>query len=143
MELTAYISARDTDRLSARMAKIISVSNKSDNVLQGETYFLETKTLNLRPGMRLYAWIPEDKNLKWGVVIEDEALVWHAGQMWAYIQTDEEYFVRKALINPIDTGDGWFVQENFDEGDSVVVQGAQLLLSEEYRGFIPDEDDDP
>ena len=134
---------RDTNRFSARDAKVLSISNKMEMTTQGETFYLETDSAQLRPGMRLYVWIPVDSNIKWGVNISDDALVWHAGKLWAYVKTEDDLFLRKALIEPIDTGEGWFVTANFRPGDEVVVEGAQLLLSEETRNTIPDEDDDP
>jgi hypothetical protein len=42
-------------------------------------------------------------------------------------------FVRRetSLTSPL--GDGWFMQRGFAPGDRVVVEGAQQLLSEEFR----------
>ncbi len=35
-----------------------------------------------------------------------------------------------------------FIQQPLKEGDNLVITGAQMLLSEEFKGQIPAEDDD-
>jgi hypothetical protein len=41
------------------------------------------------------------------------------------------------------TREGWIVKQGFHAGEQIVLHGAQMLLSEEFRWSIPDEDDDP
>ncbi len=71
-----------------------------------------------------------------GVVVPDSAVVWLDGKAWAYVQKGREQFVRQEVSTNRPKGDGWFVTENFSAGDRVVAQGAQLLLSEEFRAQI-------
>ncbi len=139
---TVFIN-KNNNRLEAREASLISASNVINSSIQGESFYLHTDSKNLRPGMRLNVWIPKNERYLHGVVVPDSSIIWHLGVPWAYVQEYDEYFIKKALVNPIDTGSGWFVSENFTPGDKVVVEGAQLLLSEEFRNFIPDEDDKP
>ncbi len=75
-----------------------------------------------------------------GVVIPDSAVVWLDGRAWAYVQKDRERFIRQEVVTNHPGGKGWFVTKNFQAGDYVVVQGAQLLLSEEFRAQIHIED---
>jgi hypothetical protein len=51
--------------------------------------------------------------------------------------------VRRPVRNLRPLDDGWFATDRSLEGQKLVGTGAQLLLSEEHRRHIPDEDDDP
>jgi hypothetical protein len=70
------------------------------------------------------------------VVVPDSATVWLGGKAWAYVQKGREQFVRLEISTNHPMGEGWFVTKNFSAGDLVAVQGAQLLLSEEFRSQI-------
>ncbi len=70
------------------------------------------------------------------VVVPDAAVVWLDGKAWVYVQKGPERFVRKELSSDRPSASGWIVKKNFLPGDRVVVQGAQLLLSEEFRSQI-------
>lgn len=93
----------------------------------------------LQPGMNLVARLPVGKRLR-GVVIPHTAIVWWQGQAWVYAQTAPSRFTRRAV--PIDQplGDGYFATRGFAPGAQVVTQGAQVLLSEEFRSQIQPED---
>jgi len=68
------------------------------------------------------------------------AVVWYAGRPWVYLQNDDETFQRHPLENWRATGDTWWVREAL-AGRRIVVRGAQLLLAEEFRAQVPEEDD--
>jgi hypothetical protein len=65
-----------------------------------------------------------------------------AGQPWLYVQTGPERFERRAIAHYRDLGAVWFVTAGVVPGETVVARGVQLLLSEEFRRRIPDEDED-
>ncbi|MGE5174109.1 MAG: hypothetical protein ACM3MD_09810 [Betaproteobacteria bacterium] len=71
-----------------------------------------------------------------GVVVPDSAVVWLDGKAWAYVQKGREPFFRQEVSTNHPVGEGWLVTKHFSAGDRVVVQGAQLLLSEEFRSQI-------
>jgi hypothetical protein len=75
-----------------------------------------------------------------GVVIPDSAVVWLDGRAWAYVQKGRGSFIRQEVVTNHPVEKGWFVTKKFQNGDRVVVQGAQLLLSEEFRVQIQIED---
>ena len=77
-----------------------------------------------------------------GVLIPLSAVVWHVGKAWVYTTKDGSHFSRKELVNPNDVGEGWFDSQTFNVGDEVVVVGAQLLLSEELKYQIRNENED-
>jgi len=90
-----------------------------------------------------------------GVVVPESAIVWLDGQAWLYLQrppsalpaepeggdTSEsaDRFVRRRVPMDEPVAGGWRGTEGFSPGDAVVVTGAQVLLSEEFRSEIPGE----
>jgi hypothetical protein len=63
-------------------------------------------------------------------------------QSFVYIKSDSETFIRRKIENYAVTPDGYFVENDLKPGEYIVTTGGQLLLSEEFRVQIPDEDDD-
>jgi membrane fusion protein, multidrug efflux system len=76
------------------------------------------------------------------VRIPESAVVWQAGQSWIFIQTDTEQFERKAVRLGLPVPGGWQLEGEIPVGTAVVTQGAQLLLSEESRTQIRNENGD-
>jgi hypothetical protein len=140
----ALFVARDHDRAHAAKAELISPAPATDDLVQGETWFFHTADEHLRAGMRVHAWAPAGGEQRQGVVIPLSAVVWHAGKPWAYRRVGEDGFARTEIAGYRDYGygGGWFVEKGFAPGESIVVTGGQMLLSEEFRGQIPDKDDD-
>lgn len=137
-----YIAALP-DRAQAQPARLVAPAPRTHASLQGETYYFRAAAERLRTGMRVTAWIPVGSAPEQGVLVPAEAVVWHAGKPWVYVQRDEAHFIRVNLIDPKDLGSGWFVHDNLSAGDRVVLSGGQMLLSEEFRWQIPDEDEKP
>ena len=91
--------------------------------------------------MRVAAWIPEQGENQSGVIIPKSALIWYMDQAFVYIKTDAEQFSRRTIDQYWATSDGYFVGGGINAGEQLVVTGGQMLLSEEFRGQIPNEDD--
>ncbi|MGR9072019.1 MAG: efflux RND transporter periplasmic adaptor subunit [Gammaproteobacteria bacterium] len=140
-EITDIYVHRSGKRSLAKPAQMISASPKSHHLAQGDSYFYETDGDDIRPGIRFNAWIPQRSRLT-GVMVPESAVVRHLGQTFAYIETEEDFFTRQAISGLIFTEQGIFVKEGLSPGDRLVIEGAQTLLSEEFRAQIPDEDDD-
>ena len=68
-----------------------------------------------------------------GVVVPTAATVWYAGQTWAYVQTAADRFARVPVPADAPVAGGQYVAGGIAPGAKVVVQGAQLLLSEELK----------
>lgn len=66
-----------------------------------------------------------------GVLVPLPAVVWHAGQPWAYVRRDGAHFARIWLKQAMETQGGFVVADAIKPGDQLVSQGAQLLLSQE------------
>jgi len=134
--------ARNDLRQQARKAYFVSPALSSDPLLQGETYFFKTATGTLRTGMRLDAWIPQTNAALDGVFIPEQAVIWYQGKSWVYIQVEEDLYQRRPLGSSLITSGGFFSHTDFKVGESLVIRGGQMLLSEEFRWQILDEDDD-
>jgi len=135
---------RNDNRINARKAYLISPAPRTEPSLQGETYFFHARADRLRVGMRLRAWIPISGEVIEGVYAPADAVIWQAGKPWVYFHNGDDFFYRRALDSPSRLSDDWFIPSpQVREGELIVTTGAQMLLSEEYRWQIPDEDDDP
>ena len=76
-----------------------------------------------------------------GVIIPSNAVVWYAGTSWAYFKQGKDQFIRKPISADTEVEAGWFNQ-GIDANSEVVVNGAQLLLSEEFKYLIKNENED-
>lgn len=123
-------------------ATLVSSAPRTDPAFQGETWWFRAPAGRLRIGMRVDARIPTGAAGQAGVAVPVAAIVWHGGEPWVYVQLDDERYARRALEDWRERGDTWFVADALEPGERVVVRGAQMLLSEEFRWQIPSEDDD-
>jgi hypothetical protein len=139
---TPLFVARDSDRTRAVKAEPLSPAPRTDELVQGETWFYHTAGERLRSGMRVSVWAPLAGEKLDGVAIPLSAVVWQAGKPWVYRRIDAETFARTEIAAYRDYAGAWFVDRGFAPGEPIVVTGGQMLLSEEFRGQIPDEDDD-
>ena len=66
----------------------------------------------------------------------DEAVVQWDGLAWAYRSRGEGSFERVAVPTDRPIAGGWIAPRGLSPGDTVVVTGAQELLSEEFRARV-------
>ncbi|MDR5171590.1 hypothetical protein IHQ56_07165 [Methylobacillus flagellatus] len=123
-------------------AHLLALSPQADPVLQGKTYFYTAPATSLRAGMRLSTRELDTANMMTGVVIPQQAVVWYGGKAWVYRKHDADKFVREPINTDIESDNGWFNRDKFKPGDTIVTNGAQLLLSEELKYQITNENDD-
>ena len=107
------------------------------------------------PGMSVAVYLPVGSPVQ-GVLVPDSAVVWLQGKAWVYVKQvsdgsveanpnhaekaqPPDRFVRRAISTETPVSDGWFVANGVSAGEPVVVTGAQLLLSEEFKAEIPEE----
>ncbi len=129
-------------RHGPRSARYLSVAPQSDPTLPGATYLYLVQDPGLRYGMRVVGQLPLGGKARSGVIIPSTAIVWHGGQAWAYLKQDQGRFLRKPVATREAMGNGWFTDTGFVPGDQVVISGAQLLLSEEQKFQIRNENED-
>ncbi|MET1083519.1 MAG: metal transporter, partial [Burkholderiales bacterium] len=77
-----------------------------------------------------------------GVAVPWAAVVYPGGKAWAYVQTGTDEFARRAVETGAAVEGGWFNDKGLEPGEAVVVSGAQLLLSEELKYQIRNENED-
>jgi hypothetical protein len=126
----------------ARPARFVSASPQTDATLPGITYFYLVSARGLRIGMRVAGQLKLGGKTREGVIVPSAAVVWHGGKAWAYVKEQDDLFVRKEVSTAQELANGWFDASHFEPGDEVVVSGAQLLLSEEQKFQIRNENED-
>ncbi len=126
-------------------AEYVSAATEADIIGAGKTFYYSAPASHLRIGMRVAVETISAKSSKTtksnGVVIPSNAVVWYAGTPWAYFKQGEDQFIRKPIAANTEVDTGWF-NKGIDSDSEVVVRGAQLLLSEEFKYLIKNENDD-
>jgi hypothetical protein len=127
-------------------ATYISPATQSDTNGFGKTFYYSAAGDLLRIGMRVnVVKTSAASKTASGVVIPSNAVVWYAGKAWAYFKSgqdkDHVQFIRKPISTDTEVDEGWFNQ-GLAEDSEVVVSGAQLLLSEEFKYLIKNENED-
>ncbi|MDD2762148.1 MAG: hypothetical protein PHH11_17870 [Methylomonas sp.] len=130
------------NRSQAVTATLISPAPRVDPVTQGKRYFFSVEGGNLPFGAHIHAWIPTDAAQNAGVIIPENAVVWHLGQALVFIKTGDGDYKKRLLPEQIQIEGGYFAATGFVAGEEIVTTGAQTLLSQELKKQIPDEDDD-
>lgn len=126
----------------AIQAQFVSASPQTDAAMQGETFYYRAPADTLRVGMRVSIKINNSKEPAKGVIVPRSAIVWYGGLAWVYRKADKDRFLRTPVSTENETEDGWFNHAGLKAGDEVVTRGAQLLLSEEFKYQITNENDD-
>ncbi|WP_394753112.1 hypothetical protein [Crenothrix sp.] len=128
-------------RHKASKAVFISDAPQMDSAFPGQRYFFQTQGKSIKPGMRVVAWIAEKKQAASGVMLAKSAAIWMLDQLFVYVKSGKDTFSRRLVNDYKVTSEGYFAVSGFDAGEEIVTTGAQMLLSEEQRRQIPDEDD--
>ncbi|HKB82015.1 MAG TPA: hypothetical protein VKD04_02290 [Burkholderiales bacterium] len=129
-------------RENSQVASFVAESPQIDPAFPGETYFYLVLGGGFRAGMRVAARVGMPGAPVSGVIVPAAAVVWHGGKAWAYVKEDEKTFSRHEVSTTDEMQGGWFNATGFDDDDEVVVSGAQLLLSEELKFQIRNENED-
>ncbi|MEY3650691.1 MAG: hypothetical protein RLZZ351_56, partial [Pseudomonadota bacterium] len=62
---------------------------------------------------------------------------------WVYKKEGKENFIRLPISTEQPSKDGWFIKPSIIQtNDEIVTSGAQLLLSEEFKYQIKNENED-
>ncbi len=141
------ISLALIDNLNEKfLASYLAESPTLDKSIKGKTYFYIVYSNQLRIDSKVIANQVQDKlSSEPGkyLAIPKEAVIWNSGQAWVYVQSSENKFFRKSIETITESSNGWIIKENqIKENDLIVINGAQLLLSEEFKYQIKNENDD-
>ncbi len=114
----------------------ISPATKTNVSIQGVSYlYTVPASSDLLPGMNVLAFLPLESTVD-GVVVPLAAMVWWQGRAWIYVQTGPSTFARRAIATEYPLPEGGYLDRSLTSGTEVVIQGAQMLLSEEFRAQI-------
>ena len=143
--------------------EFVSAAIRTDPRIQGPSYFYTADAASgALPGMNVVALLPSGRPLA-GSIVPASAVVWVQGRAWVYLRTGENTFSRReiATAQP-QPGGGYVVPAAHVPGQSappavpaapeitaqglptnvpVVVEGAQVLLSQEFSAQINVEED--
>ncbi|HEY0145009.1 MAG TPA: hypothetical protein VGB93_02390 [Methylovirgula sp.] len=119
--------------------RFVSLASTADPKLQGISYLYEAPAQNLLPGLSLEVTLAVASGQS-GLIVPDSAVVWLEGKPWIYIRTQPTIFIRKGINPTSSTPRGGFVVSGLPVDARIVIQGAQMLLSEEFRASVPVED---
>lgn len=129
------------DDITPIRADYVSQSIQTDISNIGKTYFYSAPADFLRVGMRVNVVPAQASSSLKGVLVPNQAIAWHGGMAWIYVKTKPDTFLRKPVASDIELDNGWF-ENSLTPGTEVVIRGAQLLLSEEFKFQIKNENDD-
>lgn len=115
-------------------AELIGPAPSADPQVQGQGFLVRVKTGSLPPGAAVSGWLSFPGEEEKGVLVPRSALVRHEGAAFIYVQRSPGLFERREveLEHPLEKG--WFVAEGLKTGESIVISGAQQLLSTELKG---------
>lgn len=149
-----------TESSAPIQATYVSPAATSDSNGFGNTFYYSAPADSLRIGMRVNVEVrAHADDTRNGAIIPSNAVVWYAGKPWAYfkepqithekqsaqakktVKNQSSLFVRKPISTDIEINAGWFNQ-GIEPETEIVVSGAQLLLSEEFKYLIKNENDD-
>jgi hypothetical protein len=115
---------------------LVSPATRTDARIQGVSFFyLVPAESGVLPGMNVLAFLSSG-GVADGVAIPAEALVWWQDRPWVYRRTGPETFVRTGIVTDQPTPGGGYIDRHLEKEAEIVIRGAQLLLSEEFRAQI-------
>jgi hypothetical protein len=118
----------------------VSPATTTDPRLQGLSYLYHAPADSaLLPAMNIEVRLPSEA-VERGVVVPEAAVVWLQGKAWIYLRTDPTTFERRDIALDHAGPDGGYIVAGLPPEAEIVVRGAQMLLSEEFRAQVPIED---
>lgn len=120
--------------------RLLSAATRTDPDLQGAAWLYELPAgPGVLTGLRLTVSLGAGSSAK-AVVVPAGAVVWSEGRAWIFVRTSPENFERRAADLREQAPDGGYVVAGLPQAAQIVVRGAQMLLSEEFRAQAPIED---
>ncbi len=120
-------------------AEFLGAAASTDPQTQGRGYFflVSSNSAGLAPGEAVTGFLRLPGDPLSGVIVPGDAVVRTGGAAWIYtLDSGGKSFTRKTIALDHSAGGGWFVTDGVGTNDSVVVVGAQTLLSEELKAAI-------
>ena len=114
-------------------SKFLGAATSADPQVQGQGFLFLAETNSLLPSAAVTAYLTVSGKPKTGVLVPSSALVRFEGEVFIYVQKQEDKFEREEVKLDVPLKNGWLVAEGLSPGEKIVVTGAQQLLSEELK----------
>lgn len=119
--------------------RFVSLATQADPKIQSLSFYYTASADNdLLPGMSVLAFLPSGAPLQ-AIEVPASAVVWWNGRAWVYVATGPDTFSRHRIPTASPTTHGGFIvpAASFPQPrPDLVIKGAQVLLSEEFRAQI-------
>lgn len=123
-------------------ARLLSPFPRTDPRILGASFLYITRARpGLAPGMSVTARFAVGRRRK-GTRLPRRAEVWWQGKPWIYVQTAPDRFTRRAVPAAGTGKEAGGLISGFAPGTRVVVTGAIMLLSEEFRAKVAAAEED-
>jgi biotin carboxyl carrier protein len=125
-------------------ARLVGPAATVDSLTRAPVYLYRLSKVwsGARPGAPVIALAPDPSRAAHGLFVPADAVVQWQGLTWIYVKHGRDAFVRRPLDTSHPVTGGWIVSSGVAPTDTVVVRGAQLLLSEEFRSRVSVGDED-
>ncbi len=119
-------------------AHLVGPASEADPLTRREAwlYRAEVGWPGARPGNAIIALVPDPRGGRGEVLVPLGAVVQWESLAWVFVQHGRGHFVRTRVPTDHPTPGGWLVRDGVTARDTVVVRGAEQLLSEEFRARI-------
>jgi biotin carboxyl carrier protein len=119
-------------------ARLVGPAAEADPVTRRPVYLYRAERgwPGALPGTPVLLLVPRAGKAAAGVLVPDSAVVQWEGLAWAYRQRGVGRYERVRVSTERPAPGGWITGEPLEAGDTVVVRGAQELLSEEFRARV-------
>jgi hypothetical protein len=118
----------------------VSPATRIDPKIQGMSFFyIVPAESGVLPGMNVLALLPSGESTE-AAAVPASAIVWSQGKAWVYRREGQDRFIRVEIATDLPARGGGYVVKDLPKDAEIVVRGAQLLLSEEFRAQIQVED---
>lgn len=118
------------------MTEFVSPATRTDPKLQGVSYFYVVPAKSgALPGMNVLAFLPVGRSVQ-GVTLPPAAIVWWQDRAWVYRRIRDNVFSRIQIPTEQPAEGGAYIASNLPKDAELVMNGAQMLLSEEFRAQI-------
>jgi biotin carboxyl carrier protein len=119
-------------------ARLVGAAPSADPVtrLPAYLYRAERGWRGVRPGAAVLVTVADRGAPGGGVLVPDRAVVQWQGLAWAFVQRGAGRFLRVRVPTDRPLPGGFLARAGLVPGDTIVVEGAEQLLSEEFRARV-------
>jgi len=133
-----------TDTSKNYEAVYFSSAPEVDANLLGQSFYYVVASNDIMTGEKFTGHDSSTSENKNFLFVPKKSVVWSNGIAWAFFYNpDTDEYLKKSLGEIKETNNGWITNEDIlKEGDLIVTEGSQLLLSEEFKYQIKNENED-